>query len=47
MDKNLYTDILEKMPLPCISEVYPFDHGFMQDNDPKHENACWVPDANP
>ncbi len=36
MDKNLYTEILEKTLLAFINDVYPFSHRFMQDNDPKH-----------
>ena len=36
MDRFLYTDILDTGMLPFITEVYPFHHHFMQDNDPKH-----------
>ena len=36
MDRFLYTDILDTGLLPFITEVYPFNHRFMQDNDPKH-----------
>ena len=36
MDASLYTEILQKTLLPFISEVYPTNHRFMADNDPKH-----------
>ena len=36
MDRFLYTDILDTGLLQFITEVYPFNHRFMQDNDPKH-----------
>ena len=33
---TLYTQILKKTLLPFIRKVYPDDHRFQQDNDPKH-----------
>ena len=36
MNALLYVDILEKTLLPFIHNVYPDNHKFMQDNDPKH-----------
>lgn len=36
MDAPLYTEVLRKTLLPFISEVYPTNHRFMADNDPKH-----------
>ncbi len=38
MDKNLYTEILEKTLLAFINDVYPFGHRIMQDNDHKHSS---------
>ena len=38
MDASLYTEILQKTLLPFISEVYPTNHRFMADNDPKHSS---------
>ena len=36
MDRYLYTEILSRTLVPFIKKVYPYDHRFMQDNDPKH-----------
>ena len=36
MDAPLYTEMLRKTLLPFINEVYPTNHRFMADNDPKH-----------
>lgn len=36
MDRYLFTDILRQTLVPFIREVYPDQHRFMQDNDPKH-----------
>ena len=38
MDASLYTEILRKTLLPFISEVYPTNHRFMADNNPKHSS---------
>ena len=38
MDASLYTEILQKTLLPFISEVYPTNHRFMADSDPKHSS---------
>ena len=34
--KELYTEILSKMPLSFIRDVSPGGHNFIQNNDPKH-----------
>ena len=36
MDAPVYIDILQRTLIPYIKEVYPDNHRFMQDNDPKH-----------
>ena len=36
MDAPLYTNILQNTLLPFLEKVYPDQHRFMQDNDPKH-----------
>ena len=36
MEAPLYTEVLRKTLLPFINEVYPTNHRFMADNDPKH-----------
>ena len=36
MNAEMYTDILAQCLVPFIQRVYPDDHRFMQDNDPKH-----------
>ena len=36
MNAAMYVDILKKTLKPFIDEVYPDNHRFMQDNDPKH-----------
>lgn len=36
MDAAMYIDILKETLKPFIDEVYPDNHRFMQDNDPKH-----------
>lgn len=36
MDADLYCKILEEYLVPFIKSVYPQNHRFMQDNDPKH-----------
>ena len=44
MKKELCTEILESTLLPFIHSVYPTQHCFMQDNDPKHVSGhtqCW------
>ena len=45
MKKELYTEILESTLLPFIHSVYPTQHRFMQDNDPKYVSGhtrCWL-----
>ena len=39
MDRFLFTDILDQTLVPFIAEVYPDQHQFMQDNDPKHTSG--------
>ena len=36
MDRFLYVDILNSTLLPFLHDVFPDDHRFMQNNDPKH-----------
>ena len=36
MDSEVYIKILEHHLLPFLHDVYPANHRFMQDNDPKH-----------
>ena len=36
MDANLYVNILDEFLVPFIRQIYPHDHRFMQDNDPKY-----------
>jgi transposase len=36
MDAELYCQILDEYLVPFIQAVYPQNHRFMQDNDPKH-----------
>ena len=36
MDAKMYVTILECTLLPFLHEVYPNNHRFMQENDPKH-----------
>ena len=47
MKAELFIDILDKMLLSFIDEVYPNDHKLMQDNDPKHMSVTakqWLVD---
>ena len=39
MKKELFVSILEGTLLPFIEKVYPEDHKFMMDNDPKHTSG--------
>ena len=39
MKKELFMSILEGTLLPFIEKVYPEDHKFMMDNDPKHTSG--------
>ena len=39
MNKELFVNILEGTLLPFVREVYPDNHKFMQDNDPKHTSG--------
>lgn len=36
MDAEFYCKILDEFLVPFIPNVYPHNHRFMQDNDPKH-----------
>ncbi len=36
MDAPLYVQILDQALIPFLKQVYPVQHRFMQDNDPKH-----------
>ena len=36
MDAVLYTEILQGTFIPFLKTVYPDEHRFMADNDPKH-----------
>ena len=36
MDAEQYCQILQEYLVPFIQTVYPHNHRFMQDNDPKH-----------
>ena len=58
MNAVLYVNILQETLIPFIKAVYPDQHRFMQDNDPKHvsnhakqylqdNNINWSPDLNP
>ena len=45
--KELFVNILEGMLVPFITNVYPEEHIFMQDNNPKHTSgyaADWMKD---
>ena len=47
MKAELFIDILDKMLLSFIDEVYPNGHKLMQDNDPKHMSVMakqWLVD---
>ena len=47
MKAELFIDILDKMLLSFIDEVYPDGHKLMQDNDPKHTSIMakqWLVD---
>ena len=39
MKKELFVSILEGTLLPLITDVYPEEYRFMQDNDPKHTSG--------
>ena len=36
MDAPLYVEVLRQTLLPFINKIYPINHRFMADNDPKH-----------
>ena len=36
MDAEFYCGLVDKYLMPFIQNVYPHNHRFMQDNDPKH-----------
>ena len=39
MRKELFVEILDGTLLPFVKDVYPSDHKFMQNNDPKHTTS--------
>ena len=47
MKKELLVEILDGTLLPFVRDVYPMDHKFMQDNNPKHTSGYakqWMKD---